>query len=146
MSERIKISVTILTKDSSRHLQSVLESVREFDDVVILDGGSKDDTVDIVNRFTNTNLFHEEFIGFGALKNKAIELAKHDWVFSLDSDEIVSEDLIQEIRNIDRTQDNRAFEIDRKNYFCDRLIKHGGWSPDWLIRIFNRKTARFSND
>ncbi len=142
----INISVTILTKNSSKHIHEVLNSLSDFDEIIIVDNGSQDNTVEIAGGYSNAKIYHETFIGFGPLKNIAVDRARNDWVFSLDSDEVPSGELIEELKALDLKDLTRAFMINRQNIFCSRVIKHSGWNPDWLIRIFNRKTARFSGN
>ncbi|UCH81986.1 MAG: glycosyltransferase family 2 protein [Nitrospiraceae bacterium] len=142
----INISVTILTKNSSKHIREVLSTLNEFDEIVILDNGSTDNTIDIAKSFSNVKVHHEKFIGFGPLKNIATDISGNDWIFSLDSDEVPTRELIEELRTLDLDDPHRAFMINRKNFFCDREIRHCGWSPDLLLRIFNRKTARFNSN
>src|SRR6202142_322498 len=91
------ISVTILTKNSARHLYQVLDAVRAFDEVVILDSGSSDDTLEIAREFPNVKMHTTRFKGFGALHNEASALARNDWILSLDSDEVMTTELVREI-------------------------------------------------
>lgn len=126
----INISVTILTKNSSRHIEEILRSLADFNEIIILDNGSEDGTLDTAEKFSNVKIYSEDFIGFGPLKNSAVKMASNDWIFSLDSDEVPSKDLIEELRNLDLHDSSKAFSINRRNYFCNREIKHGGWNPD----------------
>src|SRR5689334_14906085 len=91
------VSATILTKNSSRRLRQVLESARGFDEVVVLDSGSADDTRELARQFPNVTVRVTVFKGFGPLHNEASELARHDWIFSLDSDEVVTPELAREL-------------------------------------------------
>jgi glycosyltransferase involved in cell wall biosynthesis len=84
--------------------------------------------------------------GFGPQKNRALALAGGDWVLSIDADERVSVDLANEIRKIVATPSNSAFEIPRLTQFCGQWIHHCGWTPDHVLRLFRRGSARFSND
>src|SRR5690606_3773999 len=91
------ISVTILTKNNEETLGSVLDSVQSFDEIVILDTGSADTTLEIARMYPNVKIFHTPFIGFGALHNLGAAHATHDWILSLDSDEILTPELAAEI-------------------------------------------------
>lgn len=139
------ITVTLLTKNSEKYLCNILESLKNFDEVLILDSGSTDKTFVIASKYKNTTIHKTEFLGFGRLHNLAIDLAKNDWIFSIDSDEIPSKELIDEILST-KLDPSCVYEISRHNYFNDKHIKCCDWSPDYLVRLFNRKTTRYSND
>lgn len=139
-----KISVTILTKNSEKHLKEVLKPLSCFDEVLILDNGSKDTTLEIAHQGENAVIHHSPFIGFGPLHNKACELAKNDWILSVDSDEILTKDLIAEIQATALDADTVYF-IPRKNLFKGKWIKGCGWYPNYQARLFNRKQTKFSD-
>ncbi len=140
------ITITILTKNSARTLQKTLESVKAFPEVLILDTGSTDETLQIAKQYPNTKIFNSPFIGFGPLHNLASLKASYDWIFSLDSDEELTAELAQEIQHL--SLDNcSVYSVERYNFFNGKRIKWcGGWHPDWVIRLFNRKTTHFSDD
>lgn len=140
----IPISVTILTKNSSKHLEQVLKALASFDEVLLYDNGSQDTTFSIAERFPNTRIERGPFLGFGPSHNKASSLAKHDWILSIDSDEVTTEELVQEIKSL--TLDPKAvYTIPRHNYYNGKWIKGCGWYPDRVIRLYNRKETQFSN-
>ncbi len=140
------ISITILTKNSQKHLASVLEALREFDDVVIADTGSTDATLTIAQQFPNVSIYSLPFEGFGPTHNAASSLAKHDWIFSIDSDEIVPPELNDELLHRTNLQPDQAYSVSRKNMYRGRHIKGCGWYPDRVVRLYNRKKTCFSND
>ena len=142
----MKISVTILTKDSQKYLKECLESLRDFDEVIILDNGSSDNTIKIAKSFKNVRVVEHEFIGFGALKNLAIKSTKNEWILSIDSDEILSKELLKNIKNIELKEKNIIYEISRLNHYKKKPIKCCGWYPDRVLRIFNKEHTKFSND
>lgn len=137
------ISVTILTKNSERYLKEVLEALLPFDEVVIYDNGSKDDTLNIAAEFPNVTIHEGRFYGFGQTHNVASSLAKHDWIFSVDSDEIVSRELADEILGLSLDPHN-VYSMLRQNEYRGKWIKGCGWHPDWILRIYNRKATEFS--
>ncbi|MCB1083253.1 MAG: glycosyltransferase family 2 protein, partial [Simkania sp.] len=94
------ITVTILTKNNEETLGSVLESAKDFDEVVLLDTGSTDATLEIAGLYPNVKIFHSPFIGFGPLHNLATDHASNDWILSLDSDEVLTPELAQEILSL----------------------------------------------
>ncbi len=140
-----RISVTILTKDSERHLKSCLDALREFNEVLIVDNGSSDDTLKIAAGYPNVRIIEHEFTGFGPLKNFAIEQAKNDWIFSIDSDEVATEKLIESIKALDPAEKESIYTIGRLNHYGKKPIKCCGWYPDMVMRIFNRTHTRFSD-
>jgi glycosyltransferase involved in cell wall biosynthesis len=140
-----RISVVIICKNSAVTLQKSLESTQDFDEVVIYDNGSEDDTMVIASNFPNVSLHQGSFEGFGPTKNHAVSLARHDWVFSLDSDESITGELIDFLRSWKPESNHTAGFVLRKNFFMGRYVKHGGWGNDWLLRVFNRTTHQFDD-
>jgi len=138
------ISVTILTKNSSHHLKEVLGALKDFDEVVIVDTGSCDNTLNIAKKFPNTTIFEESFCGFGPIHNKASSLAKNEWILSIDSDEVVSKEMATEIFNT-KLCENCGYSFPRHNYFNDKWIKWCGWYPDRHIRLYHRGRTQFSD-
>ncbi len=137
------ISVTILTKNSQQYIQEVLEALRSFNEVVLYDTGSVDDTIKIAEKFPNVMVFREKFIGFGPTHNNASSVAKNDWILSIDSDEVVTPEMAQEIAKT--TLDEKCvYSFPRNNYFNGKFIKWCGWYPDRQYRLYNRKKTRFS--
>ena len=138
------ISAVIITKNSSDTIKLTLESLKGFKEIIIFDSGSIDDTIEIASNYPNVSVFQGEFLGFGATKNHAINLATNNWIFSIDSDESLSNELSLHLADID-LQSKLVGEIQRKNYFMGREIRTAGWGRDKIIRLFNRKEFCFSN-
>ncbi len=138
------ISVTILTKNSERHLEQVLRSLHAFPEVVVVDTGSTDRTLDIAQSFPNVALYQRPFEGFGPTHNSASWLAKHDWILSIDSDEVMTESLQQEILSL-TLDPHCAYSMWRKNYYRGRHIRGCGWYPDRVVRLYHRSATRFCN-
>ena len=138
------ISATILTKNSAALLREVLTSLAWCDEVVVFDTGSTDMTLSIAASFGNVSLHRltGPFPGFGRAHQRAVALARHDWILSIDSDEVVSPELRTEIA---RTVLDSAtvYVIPFRNYFNGRHITTCGWSPDRHERLFNRTTTNF---
>jgi len=139
-----KISVTILTKNSSLYMNECLSALKSFDEIIILDNGSSDETINIAKEFPNVKIYEHEFIGFGPLKNLAISHTSNDWVFSIDSDEIISHDLVSEITSLQLNKNN-IYSISRDNYYNGKLIQACGWQNDFVHRLFNKTTTTFNN-
>ena len=140
------LAVTVITKNESKHIRNCLESVKWVDEIIVLDSGSTDDTVAICQEYTD-KVFVTDWPGFGVQKNRAIEKATCDWILSIDADESVSEELRQEIEEAIGQPENRvAYQIPRRSSYCGRFMRHSGWWPDYITRLFRRGYARFSDD
>lgn len=144
MSALQNISVTILTRDAQRMLGECLRALSAFGEVVVLDNGSSDATLDIAAGFANVRLHQEPFTGFGPLHNKAAELAAQDWILSIDSDEIVTPELRAEIRALTLNPDC-VYSFPMENFFNNKRITCCGWHPDRHVRLYNRKRTRFTD-
>ncbi len=112
----------------------------------MVDGGSTDDTVEIARAHGARVVIAPDWPGFGPQKNRALDALSTDWVLSIDTDEVVSEELSASIRAAIRAPSTDVYAIDRLSAFCGRWIRHGGWYPDWIPRLFRRGAARFSDD
>jgi glycosyltransferase involved in cell wall biosynthesis len=140
----IPISVTILTKNSAKHLQNVLEALSSFEEVLLYDNGSEDETFSIADKFTNVRVERGPFLGFGPTHNRATSLAKHDWILSIDSDEVVTDELVDEIQKL-QLNPQAVYSISRKNFYNGKWIKGCGWYPDRVARLYNRKQTSFTD-
>lgn len=138
------ISVTILTKNSEKYLRDVLRSVQTFDEVLIYDNGSTDNTLQIAREFSNVVIFQGTFNGFGTTHNQASSKAKHDWILSIDSDEIVTPEMVQEIKALNLNK-KAVYSFSRHNYFNNKFIKWCGWYPDYQPRLYNRTHTAFTD-
>ncbi len=140
------ISATILTKNSAETLEAVLESLRAFPEIILFDTGSTDATLEIAERYPNVRIIKERFRGFGDAHNRATALASNPWILSIDSDEVLSPDLIREILAL-RLDERHAYSLNRCNYFLGKRMKCcSGWYPDPVVRLYHRGSTRFSDD
>ncbi|WKJ91080.1 glycosyltransferase family 2 protein [Methylomonas montana] len=139
------LSVIVITKNEAQHIGRCLASVAWADEIIVLDSGSNDDTVAICKRFTE-QVFVTDWPGFGPQKQRALDKAHGDWVLSLDADEEISPALKHEIQQAMQAQDVYGFEIPRLSSYCGRQIKHAGWWPDYVLRLFRRDAGHFSGD
>jgi len=137
------ISVTILTKNSEKHIARCLTALAPFSEIILLDNGSTDNTITIAAEFSNVLIRRAPFIGFGPLKNLAASYATHNWILSVDSDEVLSPELVQNIvtRNL---QPNTVYQFLRHNYYGKRLINACGWENDYVLRLYHRQTTAFT--
>lgn len=142
----MQISVTILTKNAGETLLSTLMSVQKFPEIIILDTGSTDDTLKIAEQFPNVKIFSTNFTGFGPLHNQATALATGDWVLSIDSDEVLTPELGEEIQKLTLDPET-VYSLPRDNYFNGKRIRYcAGWYPDPVVRLYNRRTTHFTDD
>lgn len=137
------ISVVLITLNEAANLPRTLQSVSWAQEIVVVDSGSTDATVEIA-RQAGARVFVEAWKGFGPQKNSAISHATCDWVLSLDADEEVSAALAQEVQALVAGQPHfTAYAIPRLNHFLGRPLRHGGYWPDPKLRFFRRGAARF---
>lgn len=141
----MRLSVIIITFNEARNIDDCLRSVAWADEIIVLDSGSDDDTVERCRAF-NARVEITDWPGFGAQKNRALERARGEWVLSLDADERVSPELRAEIEQAMAAATFSAWRMPRRSWFCGRFMRHGGWYPDYIIRLFRRDQARFSED
>lgn len=143
----MQLSVIIITRNEEANIGDCLRSVAFADEVIVLDTASTDRTVDIARELGAKVHITQAWPGFGRQKNSALDLANGDWVLSLDADERVTPELRAELlQSIVRDGGNEAFEIPRSSSYCGQFIHHSGWSPDYVLRLFRRGRARFSDD
>lgn len=139
----MKISATIITRNEEKNIAGCLASLEFVDEIIVVDSGSTDRTEEICRANPKVRFFHQEWLGYGRQKNKAAELAQHDWLLNLDADERVSPKLRRSIESVDFASFTAA-RMARENYFGNYWIRHCGWYPDYNIRLYNRTNCRFS--
>lgn len=139
------ISVIIVAMNEAHDIGDCLESVKNWvNEIIVFDSGSTDGTQEICRQY-GAKVFETDWPGDGPQKNRALDEATCDWVLSLDADERVSDELREEI--IDLLHNNpthNAFSMPRKSSYCGQFMRHSGWWPDRIIRLFRRKEGRFS--
>ena len=137
------LSVVVITYNEETNIGRLLQSVQLADEHIVLDCGSTDHTVEIARAF-GASTFTEKWRGYSAQKNSAIEKATGDWVLSLDADEAVEPELMEEIRHVlNHNPAVNGYYMPRKNYFLGRWIRHGGFYPDRKLRLFRRGRGSF---
>lgn len=135
-----KLSVVIITFNESRNIKRALLSVQEIaDEVIVVDSFSTDNTEKICKEF-NLKFYQQKWLGYAEQKNYANSLAKFDYVFSLDADEAVDNELKKEIISLKKNGFKETYVINRITNYCGTWIKHSGWYPDKKTRIFPKNT------
>lgn len=139
------LSVIIITKNEAHNIRACLESVKWADEIIVVDSGSTDDTVAICREFT-PHVYLHDWPGFGQQKNRALGYASKNWVMSLDADERVTPELNAEIQASMNNGQVEGYEIPRLSSFCGRYMRHSGWYPDYVTRLFLRNSGTISDD
>ena len=146
----MKISAVLIVCNEASNLEACVKSVSWADECVVLEHGSTDNTVKIARDLNVAVLQTTDWLGFGVQKNRAIDAATGEWILSIDADERVSPELAVEIfdalQKAKLANGSIAFEIPRLTQFCGVWIRHCGWTPDYVLRLFKRGEARFSDD
>ncbi len=140
---RVRISLAVICQNEAANIERCLKSVPFASEIVVLDSGSTDKTCELAASM-GAKIFKEEWRGFRAQKQRATELCENDWILSLDADESLSPELALEIEALLSSPFLRAhdgYEIPRLSWNMGRWIRHGGWYPDWQLRLFDRSKA-----
>jgi glycosyltransferase involved in cell wall biosynthesis len=139
-----RLSVVIITRNEAANIRACLESVRFADEIVVVDTASTDGTPEICREF-GAQVFDQPFLGYGPQKNFGIDRAAGEWSLNVDADERVSDSLREEIQAVIAAADAcDGYWIARQNYFGDTWIRHGGWFPDYNLRLFRKSKGRFN--
>lgn len=138
------ISVIVLAKDSARTISWTLKALSAFSDVIVYDTGSKDATLEIATRFPNVRVVQGAFEGFGMTRNRALFHCKHEWILHVDSDEVVSPALSDELHALP-LDPHYAYAMIRRNYFWGKCMRScSGWHPDWVPRLYHKNACLFT--
>ncbi|MCX5782104.1 MAG: glycosyltransferase family 2 protein [Elusimicrobia bacterium] len=140
-----KLSVYVMTFNEKEKIKDCLESVKWADEIVIMDSFSTDGTLDIARQYTN-KIVQKEFVGFGKLRNIALEHCANDWVLSVDADERVTEELKNEIlEKLSKGPEADAYYVPRKSHFLKYWVRHCGWYPDYRQpQFFNKNKMKYT--
>ena len=142
---RQPLSAILITLNAAAQIEACLRSVAFCDEIVVVDSGSADGTVEKAQQL-GARVVQTEWRGFGPQKQFAVEQASHDWVLCIDADERVGEGLRQSIETALAAPSRRAYRFPRCNRFMGRYLRHGEGYPDWSLRLFDRRHARWSDD
>src|SRR5579864_4378421 len=139
----MKITATIITLNEERNIARAIESLRCCDEIVVLDSGSADRTVELAEKF-GARTIESPWRGYAGQKNWAAEQATNDWILSLAADEALSEALEAEIWNLKKTgPQSDAYTMPRLAQYLGRWILHSGWHPDRKVRLYDRRLAKW---
>ena len=140
----IDISVVIIAKNAQEHLEKCLDSVREFSEVILYLNDCTDKTKEIAQGFSNVQIIDGYFDGFGSTKNRATTFTKNTWVFTLDSDEVVSYELLDELKKT-TLSDQKIYRFHRLNHYKDKALDCCGWDKDFVFRLYNKNKTQYFN-
>jgi glycosyltransferase involved in cell wall biosynthesis len=140
-----QLSAIIITKNEAANIADCLDSVAFAEERIVVDSGSDDDTVAIAKARGARVEFHA-FAGFGRQFNHALSLATGEWVFSIDADERVTPELAAELEKAMQAGAAAGYEMPRLSTFCGREMRHSGWYPDYVLRLWRRGSTRWSDD
>jgi glycosyltransferase involved in cell wall biosynthesis len=133
------ISAVLITYNEERNVSAALQSLAWADEIVVVDSGSTDATVEICRGVTD-RIFARNWTGYADQKNFAVEKASHNWILSLDADERLSPELQDEIKSLlSHGLEYAGYKMPRIAYFMGRWIRHGDWYPDYQLRLFDRQ-------
>src|SRR5262245_37596814 len=138
-----RLSATIITRDEEHNIAEALKSLSWIDEIVVIDSGSTDRTVEICREYTD-RVYYRDWSGYVDQKNFAVDRARHDWILSLDADERAGPELQAEIMKL-QTQGFQyaGYRIPRVAFFMGRWIRHGDWYPDYQLRLFDRRRGQW---
>ncbi len=142
------LSVILITKNEEASIGRALQSVSWADEIIVVDSGSSDSTTEICRERGAKVLVTDDWPGFGPQKNRALDLSSGQWVLCLDADEWLTDELSEEVKRVVQggADSAAAYRIPRRSSFCGRFMRHSGWRPDYVVRLFRRGEARFSDD
>jgi (heptosyl)LPS beta-1,4-glucosyltransferase len=141
------LSVVLIVKNEGKHIDDCLRTVADWaTEIVVLDSGSSDDTVERASRYTCAVHAQDDWQGFGIQRQRAQDHATGDWILMLDADERVTPELAEEIRRVvERDDRTSAYALPRLSWCFGRFIRHGGWYPDYVLRLYPRDKARYND-
>jgi glycosyltransferase involved in cell wall biosynthesis len=148
MINTIRLSLIIITKNEADNISKCINSTQGIaEEVIVFDSGSTDGTQEICRQL-GARVFETDWPGFGTQKNRALQEAAGEWILSLDADEQLSPELKEEIITILNGEHHIAasYSIPRKSSYCGQFIKHSGWWPDRVVRLFKKSAGKFTND
>lgn len=132
------LSAVIITKDEEDHIEDCLKSILWVDEIIVIDDHSCDKTLEICGKYTS-NIYKNKFISFSEQRNFGSSKSSCDWILSIDADERIGEKLKNKIQEAVKNNEKDIFFIAHKNLFLGKWMRHGGWYPDWHIRLFRNK-------
>lgn len=143
----LSLSAILITKNEGHNLEDCLSSISDItDEIIIVDSNSDDGTLNIAKKYGAIISTPDDWPGFGPQKNRALALVSKEWVLSIDADERLTKELSNEIKMVLSKPEADCYLIPRSSCYCGRFMKHSGWNPDYVLRLFKRGSAKFSDN
>jgi len=139
------ISAVVLAKNNESTIYNTLKALETFEDVVVYDNGSSDNTIQIAKTFSNVNLIEGEFKGFGWSKNRAASFAKNNWILIVDSDEVVDAKLLQTLQT-KKLDEHAVYILNFRAFYKNIEVKHCGWNNQKIKRLYNKNITRYNDN
>lgn len=142
----MKISAVLITRNAGPEFSACLDSLSFADEIVILDSGSTDDTLNLAGK-AGARIYHsQDWPGFGPQRQRAQAYARGEWLFWIDADEVVTDELAASIRAaVNEAPEQTVFEVKRLSWFFGRFIRHSGWYPDKVVRLYRKADYRYDD-
>ena len=147
MLQKLHISAILITKNEEKNIEACLKSLDWVAEVVMVDSGSTDKTLEIAQQFPQVKVLKSKWLGYSPTKRLAVQNTQHDWIFWIDADERVIEKLKREIIALfsQGTPEQVAYDMPRKTFFMGEWVAHTGWYPGRVIRLFNKHFCDFND-
>jgi (heptosyl)LPS beta-1,4-glucosyltransferase len=143
----MEISAIVITKNESANIVACLQSLIWVDEVILVDSGSTDNTLELAAQFVNVTILTSTWLGYSGTKRVAVKHTNYDWVLWIDADEILSSELQQELESLALKHTQAvAYHMPRKTFFMGEWVKYTGWYPGRVIRLFNKHHCDFNNN
>lgn len=140
------LSVTLIVKNEEGNLAACLDTVKWADEIIILDAGSEDKTIEIAKKYTNKIYVNADWQGYGIQRQRLQEFASSDWILMLDADERLTPDLIAEVKNVIKDNNtNNVYALPRLSWCFGKFIRHSGWYPDYVTRLYAKDKAKYTS-
>lgn len=142
-----KLSVCIICKNEQAKIENCLQSVLWADEIILVDSGSTDKTIEIAKKYTDKIFIRDDWEGFGEQRRRAENYASNDWILAIDSDEVIPASLADEIKlKLNEIPDEAVLVLNRLSQFCGKFIYHSGWHPDPIVRVYNKKKYSYNQN
>ncbi|MDH3355589.1 MAG: glycosyltransferase family 2 protein [Chromatiales bacterium] len=139
------LSIVLIVKDESENIIPCLESASFADEIVVVDAGSRDDTLERAKKYTDKIFVESEWLGYGIQRQRAQGYATSEWILMLDADERITPELQEVILNVVKENDQGSvYDIARLSHCFGRFIRHSGWYPDYVTRLYPRSKAAYN--
>lgn len=139
------LSVTLIVKNEEKNLAKCLDTVKWADEIVVLDAGSEDKTIEIAKQYTDKIYINSDWQGYGMQRQRLQEYASSDWILMLDADERLTPELIAAVKNVLINDDrNKVFALPRLSWCFGKFIRHSGWYPDYVTRLYAKNKAKYN--